>query len=282
MKLILLLISLSAYIYAQTIHSSISTYYENKTFSSSVQKEDGVVYGIGADVHYKNSEFKATYEYGDTNTKQPPLQEDLKMHKLFLRYAYLFNDSFKINVNYIDVLSDNIAITDGGKTYALGATYTLDKKICFNFTQFYTDYEDFNVYQSDLNLDFKTKINKLKIKLSSKTKYIKIDEENINGFTKNAEDSYLTSGFRLHLHQASYHFGLGAYFGKRAFAIMDDGFKSQHHAMEFDRTYAIGFGKNISNFVLRIQYVYQRATELPASNEGVEVSNTRVIANYKF
>ncbi len=63
---------------------------------------------------------------------------------------------------------------------------------------------------------------------------------------------------------------------------MDDGFKIQHHAMEFDRTYAIGVGKNISHFVLRFQYIYQRATELPLNNKNVEIDIMRLVANYKF
>jgi len=121
--------------------------------------------------------------------------------------------------------------------------------ISTNFTQYYTNYEDFNVYQSDLRIDFKTKLFGAKTKLSSITKYIVIDEKNTNSFTKNAQDNYITSGFKIHSKYKSYYLGAGAYLGKRAFAIMNDGFKSQHHAMEFDKTYALMLGKNISNSV---------------------------------
>ncbi len=281
MKYILLAI-FSTYLGAQTIHSSIVTYVESKNFTNSVQKEDGVVYGIGADIHHDNSAYKLAYEYGDTNTKQPPLKEDLRTDKLFLKYAYDFQDDLEFNLNYINILNDNIAITDGGKTYGAGITYHIRKNINTNFTQYYTNYDDFNVYQSDFTLDYKMKINDIKIKLTSVTKYINLDEENLNSFTKNAEDDYLTSGIKLHLHYEGYHFGSAVYFGKRVFAIMDDGFKIQHHAMEFDRTYTVGIGKNISDFVLRLQYTYQQATELPVENKNVEVSNIRLLLNYKF
>ncbi len=267
---------------AQTIHSSIVTYAESKDFKNSVQKEDGVVYGIGADIHYDNSAYKFTYEYGDTNTKQPPLKEDLRTDKLFLKYSYDFQNNFELNVNYINILNDNIAITDGGQAYGVGVMYHIKKSINTNFTQYYTEYDDFDVYQSDLTINYKMKIDDIKVKLTSITKYIKLDEKNVNSFTKNAEDDYLTSGIKLHLHYDGYHFGSAVYLGKRVFAIMDDGFKIQHHAMEFDRTYAVGVGKNISDFVLRLQYIYQEATELPAENENVEVSNVRVLLNYKF
>jgi len=63
---------------------------------------------------------------------------------------------------------------------------------------------------------------------------------------------------------------------------MDNGFKIQHHAMEFDRTYSVGVGKNISDFVMRFIYVYQRATELPPQNKNVEVETLRLLLNYKF
>lgn len=49
--------------------------------------------------------------------------------------------------------------------------------------------------------------------------------------------------------------------------------------MEFDRTYAVGIAKSISDFILRLQY---RAEELPVQHENVEVSNIRVLLNYKF
>jgi len=279
---IFLFFTICTYLGAQTIHSSIITYVESKDFENSVQKEDGIVYGIGADIHYDNSAYKFAYEYGDTHTKQPPLKEDLKTNKLFLKYNYDLQNNFEFNLNYINILNDNIAITDGGQTYGAGITYHIKKNINTNFTQYYTNYDDFNVYQSNLTFNYKIKINDIKVKLTSVTKYINIDEENFNGFTKNADDSYLTSGLKLHLHYDGYHFGSAVYFGKRVFSIMDDGFKIQHHAMEFDRTYAVGIGKNISDFVLRLQYIYSRATELPIENENVKISNVRVLLNYKF
>jgi hypothetical protein len=283
MKLILLLLlNVSLWATSETVHSSIITYAENKNFENSIQKEDGKIYGIGADIHINFSEYRFAYEHGDTNTKQPPLKEDLKTDKLFLRYSYNLQNDFEFNVNYINILNDNIAITDGGQSYGAGVTYHIKKNINTNFTQYYTNYDDFNVYQSDLTINYKMKINDIKVKLASVTKYINIDEKNMNGFTKNANNTYLTSGLKLHLHYDGYHFGSAVYFGKRVFAIMDDGFKIQHHAMEFDRTYAVGIGKNISDFVLRLQYIYARAEELPMENENVKVSNIRVLLNYKF
>jgi len=280
--LLLFILATSLWATSETVHSSVITYIESRDFDNSVQKEDAKIYGIGADIHYEHSEYRFAYEHGDTNTKQPPLKEDLRTDKLYLKYSYDFQNNFKFNLNYLNILNDNIAITDGGQTYGAGLGYQIKKNINTNFTQYYTNYNDFNVYQSDFKLDYKMKIKDLKVKLTSITKYINLDEKNLNGFTKNAEDDYLTTGLKLHLHYEGYHFGSAVYFGKRVFAVMDDGFKIQHHAMEFDRTYAVGIGKSISDFVLRLQYIYSRAEELPVQNKDVEVSNIRVLLNYKF
>ena len=284
----ILLLTLYTHLFSQTIHSSISTYYENKTFKNSVQKEDAVVYAIGADIHYQGSKFKAAYQQGETNTKQPPLSDNLETKKIFLRYEYQFQRTFALNVNYIEILKDNIAETDGGKSFAGGMTYTFNRRLSLNFTEFYTDYEYFDIFQADFKVNYKTHFDKVKVKFTSVTKYITTHEnEDLREsskpvFTTNLQERYLTSGIKIHTHYNGYHLGLGAYFGKRAFAIMDDGFKIQHHAMEFDRTYAIGFGRNFYDFVIRAQYIYQRAEELPAQNENVKVNNFRFIANYKF
>jgi len=111
----------------QTIHSSIHSYIENKTFENSKQKNDGVIFGVGADIHIGASEYKFTYEKGKTDTKKPPLDKDLKVDKLFLQYSYKFNEQISTNINYINI-NDNIAITDNGKAYGVGLSFRINKK----------------------------------------------------------------------------------------------------------------------------------------------------------
>jgi len=283
-KYILLLITLSTYLLAiETVHSSLSAYVESKTYSGSKQKEDGIVYGLGADIHYGNAEYKLTYEEGAVNTIQPPMIEDLETKKLFFKFGYKFDKHFEINLNAISILKDNIAPTDGGSIGGGGFTYIFDKKLSCNITGYFADYSDFDVVQTDLRVDYKTKIDRVKVKFSSITKYIDVQDGNTSvPYASNAESKYLTTAIEVHAHYDKYHLGGAAYFGKRAFAIMQDGFKVQHHAMEFDRTYALGVGRTFGDFILRAQYIYQRADELPISNKDVEVSTFRLITNYKF
>lgn len=266
----------------QTVHSSASLYYEMKNFSNSLQKDDGVLYGVAADVHYKDSEFRMAYERADTNTKKPPLSKNLENEILFLKYAHQLNSAFTLNVNYINVLHDNLVPTDKSFAYGAGVTYNYDKSLSINFTQYYVDYKNFESYQSDLNIDKKLKYKAINYKLSLIGKQIFLQHKDSNNFSKNAQNDYTTIGVKLHAHYETYHLGMGAFFGKRAFAIMNDGFKIQHHAMEIDRTYAIGVGKSFGDFVLRYQYVYQRAKELPMQNKDVDVSTNRLTLNYKF
>ena len=280
----ILLLTLSTYLLAiETVHSSLSAYVESKTYTGSKQKIDGMVYGFGADIHYGNAEYKLTYEEGAVNTIQPPMTEDLETQKLFFKFGYKFDKHFKINLNAISILKDNIAPTDGGSIGGGGITYTFDKKLSCNVTGYFADYADFDVLQTDVRIDYKTKIDRVKVKFSSVTKYIDVQDGNTTtSYASNAKSRYLTTAIEIHSHYNKYHLGGAAYFGKRVFAIMQDGFKVQHHAMEFDRTYAIGAGRTFGNFVLRAQYIYQRAEELPMSNENVEVSIFRLITNYKF
>ncbi len=284
-KFLILLVLLSSKIFAtdtEIVHSSLSSYMELKEYAYSKQKKDAGSLGVGADIHYNASTYKFIYEAAKANTYKPPLKEDLKIQKLFLQYGYSLNQNLYLHLNYINILDDNIAITSHGEAYAVGLGFKINDELTVDVTEYYTDYNDFNVLQSDLKLNYKLKLNTIGIKFTSITKYLLLNDKNKNAFTKNAKESYLTSGIKVHAHYNSYHMGIGAYFGKRAFAVMNDGCKIQHHAMEFDRTYAVGIGKNISNFVLRYQYIYQRATELPIKNKNVTINISRFTLNYKF
>jgi len=283
MKKLLTLILFSSALFAHSTTTQMRSSIESIDFKNSVQKYSGIVIGVGTTLLVDKSLFQATYEYTKTDTKQPPLSADLKVNKLYFKYSYTLNQNWNINLHYLNVLSDNIAPTAHGKSYALGITYNFTPKSSLNFTQYLSDYKDFDVYQSEVKFEQKIKIDNFKTDLSAISKFIHLDDYESNAFSKNAKEDYATYGFKVHSHYASYHLGLGAYFGKRAFAIMNDGFKMQHHAMEFDRTYAGGIGKTFNKLTLRVQYTYQRATELPLQNgKKVDIANSRVLLNYKF
>ena len=63
---------------------------------------------------------------------------------------------------------------------------------------------------------------------------------------------------------------------------MHNGFKVQHHAMEFNKTYKCGIGKHFTWGDVKLQYVYQEATEIPINNKNVKVDNIILQVGYKF
>jgi hypothetical protein len=284
MKILLpLLVALPLFaIESQTVHSSLLGYTQYKKYTNSKQKIDGRVYGIGGDIHYGKNALRFAYEDGAATTKKPPLTTDLTNQKLFLRYRYRLTNKLYFHLNYLTVLYDNIAITSGGKGYGGGVEYLYNKQLSSSFTQYFVQYSDFKTYQSDLKLNYKTTLNAVKMQLSLLGKYIKLQDIHQNSFTCNAKNHYTTAGVKIHMHYKSYHFVGGAYFGKRVFAVMNDGFKLQHHAMEFNRTYALGVGKTFNKFIARVQYAYNRATELPINNPDVKITNITLMLNYKL
>ena len=205
------------------------------------------------------------------------MKENLKVDKYYLKYGYALDKKKSFEVSYASINDNLTDETDGGNIYGIGYKYKT-----FSFTQYLSDYKNFNVYQTDLKYVYKKYFDELETKVEFIGKYIYLQDRDSNAFSENAKESYLTAGLKLHGHYRSYHFGAGAFFGERVFAVMQDGFKVQHHAMEFNETYMIGLGKVFDSFDMHLKYVYQNATELPSSNENVEVQNIILKLGYKF
>ncbi len=283
MKRILLLLFIVNTLFANSNDKKITGYYESYNFKNSTIKDKGYALGVIGSFKYKNSFYKLGYEYEYTqNTPAFHAKNgDFNIHKLYSKYAYNFNESWSFNANYINVLDDNIAPTSNGAIYGAGLGYNFNKQFSFNFTQFLSDYSDFDVYQSDIKFVYKTKISDVKMKFQSITKIINLKDYESNGYSKNADSSYLTSGVKAGVVYNSYTLGAGAYFGERAFAVMDDGFKVQHHALSFDKTYAAVLAKSFDNLNIKMQYIYLGAKELPSQTD-ITVDIVRLVGSYKF
>lgn len=282
MKHILLPFFMATFLYSQGVSSSATFAYETMQFENSIQKLDGKRYSVGGEVNIDSSKYELTYENTNTNTKQPPLSKDLVVSKIFAKYNYSFDKRFKLNINYLNVLDDNIAITSGTKAYGLGVGYRFNKYNAINFTQYYSDFVEFKSYQSDIKYDHRIFFDNLTFKISAMAKYINLIDHKSNPFSNKAKSDYITSGLSVHSHYKGYHLGVGAYFGKRAFAIMNDGFRLQHHAMEFNKSYMAGVGKNIGDSTLMIKYIDMLAKELPMDNDDVKMNNIIISLKYKF
>jgi len=132
------------------------------------------------------------------------------------------------------------------------------------------------------NITFKKAFGEIKTFTTVMGKYIHLQDKNSNAFSRKAQNNYFTPGLKIHAHYHDYHMGAGAFFGKRAFAVMYNGFKVQHHAMEFNKTYMFGIGKHFGDLDVSLHYVYQEATELPINNDNVKAKNLILQVAYRF
>jgi len=272
---ILIVSLLSTLSYAQSTILNLT--YENFNFENSKKKDDGDRFRAMVSHKTDKNLYQFVYEKTDTNTYKPPLTKDLHVKKYFLKYTRKLDEKQSLSLSYITIDDNIMKEVDGGNIYGLGYRYG-----AFGLTQYLSDYDHFNVYQTDMKYTFKKAFGEIKTFTTVLGKYIHLEDKNSNPFSANAKNDYFTPGLKIHAHYDEYHMGAGAFFGKRAFAVMHNGFKVQDHAMEFNETYMLGVGKHFGDLDVSLNYVYQVATEIPINNENVKVKNVIFQLGYRF
>ena len=275
LKYILLLLATTSFGFSHS--STLKVTYEDFDFKNSKKKDNGKRVGLILSHKRGDSLYQFAYDKTNTETYKPPLNKDLKVHKYYFKYSHKLYAKQTLSLSYATIDDNIMKETDGGHIYGLGYKYG-----AFGLTQYLSDYEHFNVYQTEFQYTFKKAFAAFKTKMTLLGKYIHLQDKESNGFSKNAEEDYFTPGIKIHAHYNAYHMGAGVFFGKRVFAVMNNGFKVQHHAMEFDKTYMIGFGKHFGDMDLSVKYVYQEATEIPIHNTNVEMQNIMLQLGYRF
>jgi hypothetical protein len=253
--------------------NNIKINYETLDFSNSKKKEEGQRYGVEIDHEDEQHHIQFYYEKTKTHTTNI-VPKDLKVNKYTLKYQYRLNPQEQVSLSYTGI-DDNLMVeTDGGHIYGVGYSNS-----GLGLTQYFSDYPHFDVYQSD----WKYSLKKQGIKTTLIGKYIHLKDKNSNNFSQKAKSNYFTGGMKLHTHYNGFHLGAGAYFGKRIFAVMKEGFKVQHHAMEFKESYMIGVGHALgSNMVAHLRYGYHKAKEIPMNHDNVKVQNISLDVVYQF
>jgi hypothetical protein len=251
--------------------------YGHLDFDHSVKKDKGERYGMKLDWKTGTGLYQIAYEKTDTRTFKPPLGKNLHVNKYYLKYTYALDEKQAFHFSYATIDDNLMKETDSGHIYGMGYRYG-----AWDLTQYISDYRHFNVYQTDMKYTYGTDIGAVRTSVALIGKYIHLQNRESNSFSKNAKADYFTPGIKLHAHYGEYHFGAGAFFGKRIFAVMDNGFRVQHHAMEFDETYMAGLGKHFGPADLTLKYVYQSATEVPINNKNVKVKNVMLQLRYHF
>jgi len=253
--------------------SNIKINYETLNFSNSKKKNDGRRYGI--EIDHENAHHHYQFYYEKTNTHTTKIvSKDLDVKKYTLKYQYKITPKERVTLSYIEIDDNLMKETNNGHIYGFGYS-----KNGLGVTQYLSDYPHFDVYQSDLKYSFK----KDGLKTTLIGKYIHLKDKNSNSFSTKAKSEYFTGGIKLHTHHNGYHLGAGIYLGKRAFAVMKEGFKVQHHSMEFKESYMFGIGHALQeDTVVHLRYGYHKAKEIPLNNDNVKVENISLDLVYKF
>ncbi|MEA2050067.1 MAG: hypothetical protein U9O56_05000 [Campylobacterota bacterium] len=254
-----------------------------KDYSNSKTKIDGKTNTVGVSHKYQNVKINLNYTKDEVNREHPMTKasmESLDVKKYNLNFEYNLDDKFSLKTNYIKII-DNLAPTDQGKIYGLGAKYNIITGLGLKLDFYRSDYDTFNVNQYDMALYKGFKIKEIKSKLTLIAKKIKIDGNKYGSYTFKDKD-YLTTGIKINSSYKGFVAGIGAFFGKRAFTVLKDGTKVQHHAMEQDETYMASIGKKFQNFNLIASYSYQNGKELPENQEDVDTKVTSLMLKYKF
>ena len=279
MKKITLLGLLCTVLYAEQApqQTTIQTSFESLQFDNSKKKDTGKRASIR--IGYKEAEsfYQLAYERTNTDTFKPPLTKDLHVNRYTLKYTRILDKKQSVNVSYRTIDDNIMKETNSGHIYGVGYRYGPA-----SITQYLSDYKHFNVYQTDLTYNIKHNYAGAQIKFTLIAKYLHLSDKDSNGFSKNAQENYLTPGIKIHAQHHGYSVGAGAFFGKRIFAVMDNGFQVQHHAMEFKETYMLGLGKQFGKINAKLRYVYQMAEEIPIHNDNVEVQNLALQLRYAF
>jgi len=256
--------------------TNLSTRYQMMDFDNSAQKIQGERFGLRLDIKQEQQHFQLDYEKTDTQTIQPPNPADLKIDKYYLRYGRGLSKKTRINMGVM-VIDDSLAPTDGGNIFGVGLRYKNK-----GLSQYYSDYDEFNVYQTDAHYAFKAKINKVNLKTTLLAKYIKLDGKDSNRYSQNAENDYFTAGIKLKTQYKGFNFGANAFLGKRAFAVMQNGFKVQHHAQEISNSYGLCIGKKLGKTDLKLKYAHLKGEELPRKTTNVKTDVLTLEFKYNF
>jgi len=279
-KLVFVLLVCSSFL---TANSDIYLDAGRKDYTNSKTKIDGTTYTVGTTHSYENYTIQLNYSQDSVNRENPVTHKDidtLHVKKYNLNYKYNFNEHFSLKTSYIKIL-DNLAPTDQGKVYGIGGIYNINKSLGLALDYYKSDYEQFNVNQYDLSVFKGFKIGETKLKATIIAKAIDIDGDKYATYSFQ-DKNYFTTGVKLGMNYQGYVAGIGAFFGKRAFTVMDSGNKVQHHAMEQDKTYMVSFGKKFKNFDIIAKYSYQNGKELPENQNDVDTKVTSLMIKYKF
>ena len=264
-------------------NTDIGFNYNIKDYSNSKTKTEGTSKDYLISRTFNKSNIFLNYETSKVKRENKVLNqtiESLEVEKISLKYSYFVNQKSKLKFNFINI-EENLAPTDNGKIYGIGLNHNIDRKHFVKLDQYLSNYDDFNVYQTDFLLGKKFKINDISLIAKTGLKYINIDGNKYGNYTF-TDTNYtsfllgLTAKYENNLFSATY------MKGDRIFSVLGDGVRVQHHAMKQNDTYILSLVKKYKNLQFGLNYSYQIGTELPEKQNDVKTKVTSFQVKYKF
>lgn len=276
-KIVLSSILLSSFLFGST---EILLKTSLKDYDNSKYKLDGKENTLGLIQAYSFGKIGINIQEDKVDLKNHPKSKTLEVEKYNLNYQHFVDESVALKGSYIKII-DNLSPTDQGKVYGLGGTYYIQKGLGVTADLYKSDYKTFDVNQYDLGVFKGFKVGEVEGKSSVVLKSIQINGEKYANYTFKDKE-YQTIGVNLQGSYRGFFGGVGAFLGKRMFAVLEDGNAVQHHAMEQDKTYMASFGKKFENLDIALQYSFQNGKELPESRDDVDTKVTSLMLKYKF
>lgn len=264
-------------------NSEISTIYSYKDYDNSKTKTTGKTVDYNFKQKINNIDIEINYEDTATKRENKVLNtnlQTLEVEKLALKASIKTKQKTKYKFSFLNI-EDNLAVTDNGKIYSFGAMQMLNKSTILKGDFYFSDYEDFNVNQYDLNFIKKVDFDSVKASFISGIKIININGSKYGSY-KFKKDDYKALNVGMNLKYNNMYLNANAIFGNRAFSVLNDGIKVQHHAMEQESLYAVKIGKKFKEFDLFAAYNFQKGKELPEQQNNVKTEVYSVGLSYKF
>jgi hypothetical protein len=281
MKKHILLLSVATALVANTEFTINSG---KKDYTNSKTKTDGTTTNIKVSHKYENGKVIANFSKDRVDREHPMTKkpiETLEVEKYNINYNHKISQKLTLKTNYIKII-DNLAPTDQGKVFGIGASYKIKKGLGSNFKVYRSDYKTFNVNQYDIAVSKAYKLENRKLKLGVKLSSINIDGNKYGSYTFK-DTSYQTTTISLKCNNTNgMRAKVGMILGDRMFSVLGDGQKVQHHAAEFSKTYMLGLGKKFGAFDLGLNYSVSKFDELPEEQKNVDMKVTSFVLNYKF
>jgi len=274
-KIFVLSLITSSVLFAQT---DLKLSYVVTDFDNSKTRIDGTGYEVGLSHDFGVGIFGFRYE--ESAVDRIGTNPTLEVQKVNLNYMHKISKELNAKLSYLSI-NDNIVPTDDGKVYGVGVGYSIAEGFILATDVYKSDYKQFDVRQVDITLVKNFMIGDIKSKATIGVKKIDIDGNKYGNYAFKDKD-YMTSLVSLNTNYNGYMANIGVMFGKRLFAVLENGAKVQHHAVEQDKTYFLGFGKKFGSFDVTAKYSYQNGIELPENKKDVNTKTSSITVTYKF